>query len=187
MSDDQDIDIQELAREVRALRDRQAILDCINSYGRGLDRLDGDLIRDAFHGDAVDNHGPFVGRVPEFVRFALEVEGQLKWTHHGITSHNCQIQGDEAHAESYVHWFVLMPDGKTIGAGGGRYLDKLQRREGTWRISLRRLLMDWSFLVPASGWLGPDWDDVKGSRDRADPSYQRPLDLPAELRAKLEG
>jgi hypothetical protein len=39
--------------------------------------------------------------------------------------------------------------------------------------------------VPFSGWLGPDWDDVKGSRDRRDPSYDRPLELPAELRAAL--
>jgi hypothetical protein len=185
MARERDPEVEHLLREIRYLRDRQEILDCVNRYGRGLDRLDGDLISSAYHSDAVDNHGPFVGYVPEFVKFALEVEGSFGWTHHGITSHNCDIEGDTAHAESYVYWFVRMPDGKTLGAGGGRYIDRLERRDGRWRLALRRLLMDWSFEVPFSGWLGPDWDDVKGSRDGKDPSYERPLRLPAELRAAL--
>jgi hypothetical protein len=134
MANDSDAVIQRLIREVRALRDRQEVLDCINRYGRGLDRLDADIIASAFHPDAIDNHGPFVGYVPEFVKFALEVEGQLAWTHLGITSHKCEIVGDRALAESYVQWFVRMPpDGKTLGAGGGRYIDRLERRDGQWR------------------------------------------------------
>lgn len=185
MPSDTDAEIRQLRQELRYLRDRQDILDCINRYGRGLDRLDAALIESAYHSDAIDNHGPFVGPVPEFVNFAIEVEGSLLWTHHGISSHNCEIEGDSAHAESYVHWFVRMPDGKTLGAGGGRYLDRLERRDGKWRIVLRRLLMDWSFEVPYSGWLGPDWDGVRGSRDKSDPSYARPLDLPPALRQAL--
>jgi SnoaL-like domain len=55
--------LDELRRELRDLRDRQDILDCINSYGRGLDRLDADLIRNAYHADAIDQHGTFVGGV----------------------------------------------------------------------------------------------------------------------------
>jgi len=74
-----------------------------------------------------------------------------------------------------------MPDGKTVGAGGGRYLDRLERRDGQWKVALRRLLMDWTFEVPFTSWLGTDWDNVKGSRDRHDPSYARPLELPREL------
>jgi SnoaL-like domain len=178
-------EIRQIREELRHLRDRQDILDCVNRYGRGLDRLDAALIESAYHADAIDNHGPFVGPVLEFVNFAIDVEGQFQWTHHGISSHNCEIDGDTAHAESYVHWFVRMPDGKTLGAGGGRYLDKLERRDGRWRIVLRRLLMDWSFEVPYSGWLGPDWENVRGSRDTNDPSYDRPLRLPQALQAAL--
>lgn len=185
MPSERDADMQRLMDEVRWLRDRHEILDCINRYGRGLDRLDPELIESAYHADAIDNHGPFVGHLPEFVKFAIDVEGQFGWTHHGITSHNCEIDGNSAQAESYVHWFVHMPDGKTLGAGGGRYLDRLERRDGQWKIVLRRLLMDWSFETPVSGWLGPDWDNVKGSRDKRDPSYDRPLKLPEALRAVL--
>jgi hypothetical protein len=170
--------LDELRREVRTLRDRQEILDCINSYGRGLDRLDATLIRNAYHADAVDNHGPFVGGMDAFVPFAIEIEGTFLATHHGITSHNCEISGDVAHAESYVHFFVRMPDGKNVGAGGGRYIDKLERRADKWAISVRRLLMDWSFLVPYDAWLGADWEKHSGVRDHQDLSYQRPLSAP---------
>lgn len=172
-----DDDFEALMRDVRDLRDRQDILDCINAYGRGLDRLDADLIRDAYHPDAIDNHGPFTGGMDAFVPFAIECEGSLLHTHHGITSHNCEVDGNEAHAESYVHWFVKMPDGATVGAGGGRYLDRLERRDGVWKISLRQLLMDWSFLVPSASWLGSDWETVLATRDRNDPSYRRPFKL----------
>ncbi|MGE5721717.1 MAG: nuclear transport factor 2 family protein [Sphingomonadales bacterium] len=171
--------VDELAAEVRHLRDRQAILDCINSYGRGLDRLDADLIRAAYHSDAVDQHGPFVGGRDAFVPFAIECEATFLVTHHGISSHNCEIDGDVAHAESYVHFFVLMPEGGTVGIGAGRYVDRLEKRDGAWALVVRRLLMDTTFEVPSSAWLGPDWDDPSGRRDRQDLSYQRPLAPPA--------
>jgi hypothetical protein len=171
--------LDELRREIRHLRDRQDILDCINSYGRGLDRLDADLIRGAYHPDAVDQHGPFVGGLDTFVAFALDIEGSFLVTHHGITSHNCEITGNTAHAESYVFFFVRMPDGKTLGAGGGRYVDKLKYRGGKWAIAIRRLYMDFSFLVPSDAWLGAEWEKHAGIRDRRDASYERPLSPPS--------
>lgn len=181
MADQRDAELEQLRAEVRHLKDRQDIMDCINRYNRGLDRLDTDLLASSFHEDAVDNHGPFVGGVPEFLKFAIEVEGQFLWTHHGVTGHSCDIDGDTAHAETYVHWFVRFPDGETVGAGGGRYIDKLERRNGEWRFTIRRLLMDWTFTVPVNAWLGEEWDSVTGTRDKSDPSYQRPLTLPPEL------
>jgi hypothetical protein len=170
--------LKDLTAEVRRLRDRQAILDCINAYGRGLDRLDADLIRAAYHPDAVDQHGAFVGGVDEFVPFAIACEAGFLVTHHGISSHNCEIDGDTAHAESYVHFMVRFPDGQTVGCGMGRYVDRLERRDGRWAITVRRLVMDCSFEVPSSAWLGPEWEKLRGRRDRGDISYHRPLQRP---------
>lgn len=167
-----------LERQVRLLRDRQEILDCINLYGRGLDRLDAGLIRNAYHPDAIDQHGPFLGSVDEFVPFAIEIEGSFVATHHGITSHNCEIDGDEAHAESYVYFFVVQPGGQMLGSGYGRYVDRLERRDGKWAISVRRLVMDCSFEIAKSGWLGPAWDEIRAHRDPTDMSYERPLQPP---------
>lgn len=179
-------ELEMLRREVRYLRDRQDILDCINRYCRGLDRLDPDLIEGAYHPDAIDNHYDFVGRTAEFVPYAIKVESGLRATHHGISSHNCEIDGDVAHAESYVHWFLRRPDGLTATVGSGRYIDRLERRDGRWAITRRQLLMDSSFEVDGAAWnRNEDWF-VVGTRDRDDPSYRRPFELPAEMLAKLD-
>lgn len=167
-----------LMHEVRYLRDRQEIIDCINLYGRGLDRLDATLIRDSYHPDAVDHHGPFLGGIEAFVPFAIECESSFVATHHGITSHNCDIDGDVAHAESYVYFFVVQPGGAMLGSGFGRYIDRLERRDGRWAIVVRRLIMDCSFEVPRSAWLGDGWEDPCARRDEGDLSYQRPLARP---------
>jgi hypothetical protein len=177
MSDDS-LTIEELRKQVRRLVDRQDILDCVNAYARGLDRLDAELIRSTFHADAVDNHGPFVGGREEFVKFAIDIESTFFWTHHGVTTHNCEVTGDTAHAESYVHFFVQTADRQNVAAGGARYVDQLARRDGKWAITIRRVFMDWSIQIPYSSWLGPDWEEVRGRRDRQDPSYQRPLAAP---------
>jgi hypothetical protein len=171
-------EFEALRREVQYLSDRQQILDCVNLYNRGLDRLDADLIRAAYHPDGIDHHGPFLGTVDEFVPFAIEVEATFAATHHGISTHHCEIDGDVAHAESYVHFFVQMKGKPVIGAGGGRYIDRLERRDGKWAIAVRRLAMDWTFEVPSSEWLGPDWAKFSGRRDRQDIVYQRPLQQP---------
>lgn len=177
-------EFEALKREVRYLRDRQEILDLVNTYCRGLDRLDPDLIANAFHPDAIDNHYDFVGGVEAFVPYAIEVESRLAGTHHGISTHLCEIDGDTAHAESYVHFFLRRPDGKTASIGSGRYIDRLERRDGAWRIAVRQILMDTHSETDGTPWARNAHLFHTGSRDRDDPSYQRPFDLPAELKAK---
>lgn len=168
----------ELTGRLQQLEDRQEILDCITRYGRGLDRLDPDLIRSAFQPDGIDDHGAFVGTVDTFVPWAIDCEAAFKLTHHGISSHSCEIDGDVAHSESYIHFFVAFPDKPVIGAGGGRYIDKLERRDGKWAITIRRFVLDWTYEVPSSEWLGPEWSASQPLRNRDDLAYQRPLQAP---------
>ena len=110
------------ARDLQYLLDRQAILDCVYRYSRGLDRHDVDILSDAYHPDAVDHHGRFVGYIPEFVQWgnALHDADFLAHTHN-ITTHNCEIDGDEAHTESYVIFVLRRKDERTVLVGGGRY------------------------------------------------------------------
>ena len=61
---------------------------------------------------------------------------------------------------------------------GGRYLDRLERRDGTWRIALRRCTIEWSMsgdasLLDSGAFAG----FIKGTWDRTDPSYARPLQI----------
>ena len=174
-----------LEKEVRYLRDRQDIVDCIHRYTRGLDRLDARILSGAYHADAVDNHSGFVGYIPEFVKWGVALEARYASTHHGITTHTCEIDGDTAHTESYVHWFLRLKDSDSVRAGGGRYVDRLERRNGKWKIALRRLLMDWQLEADGALWNANVQSFELGTRDHDDPSYQRPLALPAKLRREL--
>ena len=51
---------------LRKLLDRQEILDCLTRYCRGVDRLDKSILLSAYHPDARDDHGLFVGHATEF-------------------------------------------------------------------------------------------------------------------------
>ena len=167
--------------ELQRLLDRQSILDCIHRYCRALDRHDDELLASVFHPDAIDNHGPWVGVRDDFVRWANhEVhEGLLAHQHH-VTTHTCQLDGDVAHTETYVLFVHRRGDGHTVLIGGGRYVDRLERRDGEWRIALRRLIMDFRATADGSGFDGSDGYPL-GTWDRGDASYQRPLALPPEL------
>ena len=174
----------DLSEKLARLIDRQEILDCIHRYARALDRHDDEQLRSVFHEDALDNHGRWVGARDDFVQWANhECHNHLDAHMHHITSHCCEIEGSVAHAESYVLFVHRDKDGKTVQVAGGRYIDRFEKRDDEWRIAVRRLVLDYRYL--ADGSVFGDWDGyLKGVQDRSDISYQRPLELPAELLAQ---
>lgn len=164
---------------IQNLIDRQAILDCLTRYCRGVDRLDRELVLSAYHPDAVDDHGAFVGTREEFVdwAFALHEKGQIS-THHHLTNHTCDIDGGVAHTETY-YLFTARNVDETLWVAGGRYLDRLERRTGQWKITARYCLVEWSGSLQAGAIPFADIPDVHATgvpaRNPTDPSYLRPL------------
>lgn len=170
-------DIEALQRRVAYLEDRMAIRDCIDRYSRGIDRHDDDIIASAFHPDAIDSHGSFKGSIAEFIRFANDGHEKSTFSHtHNVTCHTVEIDGDVAHAESYVIFALRLRDGETVHVGGGRYIDKLEKRDGEWKISLRKLVMDWRFESDGTVFDKRPSQTV-GTRDKSDLSYMRPFAL----------
>lgn len=167
------------------LLDRQEIRDCIDRYSRGLDRHDDELLASAFHPEAIDNHGHWIGRKDEFVQWANhEVHDPLLAHNHHITTHLAEIDGAVAHVESYVIFVLRHSDKKTVRVGGGRYIDRFEKRDGEWRIAIRQLVLDWRFV--ADGILfNTDDHYFHGTWDKTDISYERPLGVPADLAEKL--
>jgi hypothetical protein len=53
------------------LLDREAIREVMARYCRGIDRLDVELIKSAYHPDAFDDHGPFKGLRDDFVEWIV--------------------------------------------------------------------------------------------------------------------
>ncbi|WP_295634501.1 nuclear transport factor 2 family protein [Novosphingobium sp.] len=178
-------------------QDRDARLDallaeadiraCLTRFSRGMDRFDKPLYLSAFHPDATVAAGPFVGSAEACYDWAVPMHeaGQFA-THHNLL--NCTIDiakenGREvAHAETY-YLFVGRNRDDSNWMAGGRYLDRLERRDGAqgpeWRIVLRTNLIEWSGMAPSLPLPFADVPDIfrngAPSRSPTDPSYQRPL------------
>jgi len=166
----------ELETLVREMKDRQEIYDCIMRYCRGIDRLDRDVLLSAYHPDAADDHGTFVGPVDKFADyvFNLHTTHQHRTQHH-ITNHRCEIDGGEAHTESYYMFRSLNKAPPLYTMATGRYLDRLEKRDGTWGIVDRICVVDIRNETWAPTGVEGDADYMPVRRDRADTSYLRPL------------
>lgn len=172
--------------ELQLLLDRQDILDCVTRCCRGLDRHDAALIASAFHPDAVVNDGAFVGDAPAFVGWVNQSNAEINLAHtHNITSHSAEIDGGIAHAESYQMQICRRKDETTIVVTGRRLIDRFERRNGEWKVALRRTITDWRFQADGSVYNVHD-GYVHGTWDKSDLSYQRPLQLTADLVQELE-
>lgn len=169
------------------LWDRRAIEDVVHAHARGHDRFDVELMTNAYHSDGIDEHGSAsINTAPEYAAWANAVHaGGSQLCLHNITTHNCEIDGDTAHSESYVLVGLLNPDGKTARFINGRYIDRLERREGEWRITLRRCTVDLLIAGDASILEMPQFKAggfIKGERCMDDISYLRPLTLSDDVK-----
>lgn len=171
---------REVVEQLRQLQDRQDIHDCIVRYCRGVDRLDRDLVLSAYHPDAIDDHGIFVGNPREFVDFFFRFHGERQHsTSHIIGNHFVELDGDTAHCETYWVYAGMNREGVQLTMMGGRYIDRMERRKGRWAIADRICLTDWSGGAGDTGLTPHVLSMLKGSgtnsRDVTDSSYMRPL------------
>lgn len=174
-------ELEQLGRDVAYLKDRLAIQDLIARHARGHDRHDVVLLSDTYHEDGVDEHGHAINEGPFYAQWANAVHAAGSEQHlHNITTHLCEIDGNVAHCESYVMVSLLDRGGKTARIINGRYIDRVERRDGEWKIALRRSTVDTLIAGDASILQHPKFTEQgysKGMRDKSDVSYQRPLSL----------
>lgn len=174
-------EFEQLRREVQYLKDRAAILDCIAAHARGCDRHDASMLTSTYHEDGVDEHGKARIPGPEYAAWANGVHSATSQAHlHHITTHTCTIEGDEAHAESYVLVTLLSNDGKGAAIMCGRYVDRLERRANAWKVAVRRATVELAFTADASLLQTEFFKNqrfARGTRDHSDLSYERPLTI----------
>ncbi|MEP6867632.1 MAG: nuclear transport factor 2 family protein [Novosphingobium sp.] len=170
---------------VQELYDKQKIREVVIRYARGVDRMDEALLKSAYHPDAIDDHGFFVGNRDEFWDWVNTYHMNAQSTHqHIITNHHCELDGDTAHCETYWLFAGLDPNGENLTIGGGRYIDRMEKRGGEWRIAARKCVPDWGG-APVDNQIPPEQRAMLQqsgivARDRSDCSYERPLTVPAE-------
>lgn len=175
-------DIEAMVREIY---DKQKIREVVTNYCRGVDRMDRDLLMSVYHPDAIDDHGFFVGGREDFWDWVNRYHNNAQSSHqHIITNHFCELDGDTAHAETY--WMMAGMDAKdfSLSLGGGRYIDRLEKRMGEWRIAARKCVSEWGG-IPAPSKVPPEFmamlrESGVVTRDRSDSSYERPLTVPTK-------
>jgi hypothetical protein len=171
---------------LQRLLDCQDIYDCLVRFSRGMDRFDRELFLSAFHADAIISAGDFVGGPQDLYDWASKLHdlGQ-KATQHNLLNHSCDIDGQVAHTETY-YLFVGRNRDDSNWAAGGRYIDRLEYRDGEWKIALRTNAIEWSGMIPTMPLPFADVADINlngaPARDHSDPSYQRPLSNRRRLR-----
>ncbi len=82
-----------------------------------------------------------------------------------------------------MYWCVFSTMMESPHAISGRYIDRLEKRDGEWKIALRRSTVELMFTADASGLqsqLFKDQGYPRGTRDQRDLSYLRPLTLEAD-------
>ena len=161
--------------DVEMLADIQDIYEVVARYCRGVDRLDLDLVRSCYHSDAITNHGSFKGSPDEFLTWVRGVLSRYTSTFHVIGNHLAQVDGNAALSETYAiafHRGEPQNDRLVNQTTGLRFVDRLERREGCWRLSQRICTVDWNTVtLPKRRF--PLREEVRtGARDRSDALYQ---------------
>jgi len=153
-----------------------AIRDLQNVYCRAYDRVDMELLRSCFHPDATFDFGFFSGGLDAFIEMSEAGMPNFVSTTHATANQLVEVSGDRAWAEHYAVTILRLPAGEDGSqsemVSNVRYVDKVECRDGDWRIVHRVLLMDSNAVVPVVGAVPPP--PVQPSRrDRQDPSYVR--------------
>jgi hypothetical protein len=130
---------------VEELLDREKIRDCLARLSRGEDRRDAGLIKLAYWPRAVDDHGVFVGSEQEFLKWVIPGMPSIPVTLHTLGQSLIELHGATAAVETHVtayHRIDMGAQERDIVIGG-RYLDRMEKRNQEWRIARRTMIYDW--------------------------------------------
>ena len=166
-----------MAKTIDDLLAEAEIKDVHIRYCRANDRRDEELMRSCFHPDAViELHMEL--DVEAFIALGREMLGRYQVTWHNTGNQLVEVKGEAAWAEHYTissHRMAADEGGaERDWIAHGRYIDRMERREGAWRIARRKMVVDYTRMDPV-GVGEPGLGSGGGARDRTDPSYAMQL------------
>jgi hypothetical protein len=164
-----------LKARLQVLADREEIRDVVLRYCRGVDRGDWEMVRGCYHDDAFDHHGGFRGTPDDFVAHVSEsLPRRFERTMHFAGQSLIDLDGDVAHVETYAigyhRWTPLDGEAPRDMSVGARLYDRLERRDGVWRVSDRKLIYDWTRIDDVAGEHVPP-EALVGARGADDPTW----------------
>ncbi|MDP3673511.1 MAG: nuclear transport factor 2 family protein [Novosphingobium sp.] len=119
---------------------RHHILNALALHSRGIDRADTGLLGGAYHPGATVDYGFFAGDAATFVGI---LSGAMKAglpTLHRTSNTWIKVSDDKAVSESYVIAYTEEAELQRLVLG--RYLDRHARRDGEWRMTHRKYVIE---------------------------------------------
>ena len=134
-----------ITQELKGYLDREKIRECLARLARGEDRRDAEAIRACCWPDSTSDYGVFFGNFDEYLAWVVPGSPAIPVTQHVLAQSVIDLKGDAALAETQVVSYHRMNMGQEERdvVIGGRYLDRLEKRGGEWRIAKRTMLYDW--------------------------------------------
>jgi hypothetical protein len=131
--------------DLKTLLDRERIRDCIARLARGEDRRNAQLITASYWPDSTSDYGVFSGSFAEYLAWVVPGSPAIAVTQHVLGQSVIELKGAVARVETHVtsyHRLKLETEERDTVIGG-RYLDRLEKRDADWRIAHRLMLYDW--------------------------------------------
>jgi hypothetical protein len=152
---------------------REAIMDGLYRYCRGVDRMDRAVALSLWHPGGTADYAPwYTGGADGLMDWLWEAHATLATHVHQVHNTLIEFDGDRAASEAYYTAVLRMdtPSGRTIDrVVRGRYLDRWSCRAGVWAVDHRRVVHDIESVtdVRTTG-----RTDGLARRSPEDPSYQ---------------
>lgn len=137
--------MSDISAELQAMLDREKIRNCIINLARGEDRRNAEQITASYWRDSTTDYGVFKGSFDEYLAWVVPGSPAIPCTQHILGQTFIDLNGEVALAETHVTSYhrVNMGSEERDTVIGGRYLDRLEKRGGEWRIAQRTMLYDW--------------------------------------------
>lgn len=162
------------------LLDEREIKNVVLKYAHGTDRLNWEMVADCYLPQATDDHGAFQGGPAALAGWLADKSKYRGAKQHFVANQLVEIAGDSAVCESYYCCYIeFVGDPEFVADGeseavlmGGRYVDRLSRADGTWKIASRSAVVDWTrSLGKPAYWSAPAAEKfTRGRGDDSDPA-----------------
>lgn len=152
---------------------REAVMECLYRYARGVDRADSDLVRSVFWPDARIRQSALHGSPEDLIAAWESRREEREVSFHLILNPTVSLHvAGRASLETYAYCASKARLADALELIGGRYLDEFEARSGEWRILERRALVDWRCVTDASDMVARLKAGPHGLRNSRDPSYE---------------
>ncbi|MEU6561503.1 nuclear transport factor 2 family protein [Nocardia nova] len=180
-------------RTLQRLADTLEIQALQARYARAVDRLDMDLLREVYHPDAYDDHGDYKGGVDGLLAYVEQRTGSALQVMHFLGQTLIDFASPQAAACETYFMTAHTLDASLREAFGaspgpdpvqismyGRYVDRVEKRDGQWRIARRTCVFESTRLFTDKyPPIKPDWAQLSRG-DGKDPIFRLITELKTE-------